>query len=352
MVHGKKRIPYWIDRRLTGLAGPEYHAIISFRSPIEPEDSQYGESRYTCGFNWESAEFRERGRSRPRLLQGEGPTLNHFAFAIVVVLSIACQQAASEDDPAPLPPAVQVLSSEYQEAFRLLPDGKWARQFYALEFAEFDLDEWSKLDDTPPVAPFSKNELGSAEEFNLMRVLGDEDAHEWVVEKVRELDMPSGEKFAAAESPRDRLEVLRQMVTTTGIEPSVLDAELYFRWVLGVTTESGKDEIDLAVARQRQVSDTSRELWRLSPKGRIARITELRVCEWLVWDVVGADDTLDVVANGQCDVGKVIELSQRALRADSGKTVPTEAEYRERIDAGERLKESNPAEIIHRNLSE
>ena len=44
MVHGKNRIPYWIDRRLTGLAGPEYHAIISFGLPIEPEDSQYGKS--------------------------------------------------------------------------------------------------------------------------------------------------------------------------------------------------------------------------------------------------------------------------------------------------------------------
>ena len=39
MAHGKKRIPYWIDRRLTGLVGPEYHAIISFGLPIEPEDS-------------------------------------------------------------------------------------------------------------------------------------------------------------------------------------------------------------------------------------------------------------------------------------------------------------------------
>ena len=44
MGHGKKRIPYWIDRRLTGLAGPEYPAIISFGLPYEPEDSQYGES--------------------------------------------------------------------------------------------------------------------------------------------------------------------------------------------------------------------------------------------------------------------------------------------------------------------
>ena len=28
-----------IDRRLTGLAGPDYHAIISFGLPYEPEDS-------------------------------------------------------------------------------------------------------------------------------------------------------------------------------------------------------------------------------------------------------------------------------------------------------------------------
>ena len=45
MVHGKNRNPYWIDRRLNDLAGPEYHAIISFGLPFEPEDSQYGESR-------------------------------------------------------------------------------------------------------------------------------------------------------------------------------------------------------------------------------------------------------------------------------------------------------------------
>ena len=44
MVHGKNRIPYWIDRRLTGHAGPDYDAILSFGLPIEPEDSQYGES--------------------------------------------------------------------------------------------------------------------------------------------------------------------------------------------------------------------------------------------------------------------------------------------------------------------
>ena len=45
MVHGKNRIPYWIDRSLTGLAGPDDDATISFGLPIEPENSQYGEYR-------------------------------------------------------------------------------------------------------------------------------------------------------------------------------------------------------------------------------------------------------------------------------------------------------------------
>ena len=46
MVHGKNRIPYRIDRRLTGLAGPDYDAPISFGLPFEPEDSQYGKYRF------------------------------------------------------------------------------------------------------------------------------------------------------------------------------------------------------------------------------------------------------------------------------------------------------------------
>ena len=45
MVHGKNRISYRIDRRLTGLAGPDYHAPISFGLPSDSEDCHYGKSR-------------------------------------------------------------------------------------------------------------------------------------------------------------------------------------------------------------------------------------------------------------------------------------------------------------------
>ena len=45
MLYDCNRISYWIDRRLSGLAGPDYDATISFGLPFEPEDSQYGKSR-------------------------------------------------------------------------------------------------------------------------------------------------------------------------------------------------------------------------------------------------------------------------------------------------------------------
>ena len=45
MVHGKNRIPYWIDRRWTGLAGPDYDATISFGLPFKLGDCLYGKSR-------------------------------------------------------------------------------------------------------------------------------------------------------------------------------------------------------------------------------------------------------------------------------------------------------------------
>ena len=50
MVHGKNRIPYWIDRSLTGLAGPDYDATISFGLPFELGDCPYGESGIRMAF--------------------------------------------------------------------------------------------------------------------------------------------------------------------------------------------------------------------------------------------------------------------------------------------------------------
>ena len=42
MVRGKNRIPYWIDRRFTGLAGPDYDATISFGLPLSLKTPNMG----------------------------------------------------------------------------------------------------------------------------------------------------------------------------------------------------------------------------------------------------------------------------------------------------------------------
>ena len=245
--------------------------------------------------------------------------------------------ATSSADASSLPSGIQILPPAYQEAFRLLPDGEWARKLYALDFEDFDLDEWSKSDDTPNLFTPEPLELDAGDEFNLMRVLRDENAQEWVVEKVRELDAGFGERFASAETPSERLEVLKQMVTTKGVEPNVLYAELFMRWQIKITGQ-GDDEIARSVAWFRQGNDTSRVVLQLSAKGMPVRMNELQVCEFLMWDVVRTVDTLDVIANGQCDVAKVVQLSKEALQPDSGKTVPTEAEYRERFEGIEKLR--------------
>ena len=49
MLYDCKRISYWIDWRLTDLAGPDYDAPISFGLPFESEDCQYGKSRLNRG---------------------------------------------------------------------------------------------------------------------------------------------------------------------------------------------------------------------------------------------------------------------------------------------------------------
>ena len=87
MVHGENRTPYWIDRRLTGLAGPDYDAAISFGLPIEPEDSQYGIYR----LKW--------GETNKMTVS----TLRNCWIAVLTSLAIAVVLSACSNSPAPTP---------------------------------------------------------------------------------------------------------------------------------------------------------------------------------------------------------------------------------------------------------
>ena len=114
MVHGKNRIPYWIDRRLTGLAGPEYDATISFGLPFESEDCPYGESRVRRGV----AQFVEEGlitvkrhgpmASEYTLLFSDGPTPQRVSTTAqrvsILDMPSPTKKETLKRDPPPPPP--------------------------------------------------------------------------------------------------------------------------------------------------------------------------------------------------------------------------------------------------------
>ena len=229
-----------------------------------------------------------------------------------------------------LPPAVRVLSEDYQEAYRLLPSGPWAQRYYAERFDNFDMEAFELADDTEPVAASpSQYNFDPGKDFNLNRVLKDESAKEWVEAKVGDLAPAYKDEFANADTPEERLSIIKTMVSTDDVLGEVIMAELFVRWeALAVgTTEA---EADHFVALVLHMEDNSRALWQLSQKGVLIRLNEIQVCELIMIDIVHAGHTMGVVANSECDLPKVVELANQAIA--NGSELPTEADYQQRVE--------------------
>ena len=235
---------------------------------------------------------------------------------------------AATDD---LPPAVQILSAEYQAAYRLLPDGEWAQKFYrTTTFDDFDPEWFVNASDTPPVnnaVPIQP--IGPGQEFNLKRVLGKEDAASWVETKVAELAPSYGDKFARAEGADERYAVLDEAVMAGEVRASVLEVEIFFRWQ-GLVSGMTREQTDLEAQRTLQLLGYSDMMNTLSEKQQIIKRNELRVCELLMTEIVGVSHSLDVVQNNECDLEKAVELANGAIL--SGKKPPTEDEYKAWFD--------------------
>ena len=235
---------------------------------------------------------------------------------------------AATDD---LPPAVQILSAEYQAAYRLLPDGEWAQKFYlASTFDDFDPDWFANASDTPPISTaIPIDPLGPGQTFNIKRVLGKEDAESWVEAKVAELAPSYGDKFAKAEGADARYAVPEEAVMAGEVRASVLEVEIFYRWQ-GLVSGMTEEMADRDVKRSLQMLGYSDMAYTLSDRERIIRRNELRVCELLMTEIVGVPHTLDVVQNNACDLEKAVELANGAIL--SGKKPPTEDEYKAWFD--------------------
>ena len=239
-------------------------------------------------------------------------------------------------EPSNFPPAVQVLSADYQEAFKLLPSSPWAQRVYAEHFDDFSLEQFEQADDTPPPAGTKlTQELDAGDVFNLSRALKDAEAQEWIAAKVAELAPFYKDEFTKATTPEDRLRVIKMMVSTDDVAPPVVMAEIFTRW-LSMVAGSDSALVEQIVGTELQWFENSRTWAYLSDKEWIIRHNERRVCELIMWDIVQVGHTLDVISEGACDLAKVVQMANAAI-AD-GRVLPTEADYRERVEAGERLR--------------
>ena len=159
-----------------------------------------------------------------------------FFIAVVLVVGMACGQnadqttepnkdvepaatQASVDPVDDLPESVRMLAPAYHEAYRLLPDGPWARKYIALTLETIESVDWEKLKASyagpyPPPVP----EMDPGEEFQLRRVLTNAGDEEWLIRKVRSLDADAARQFEATQDVTERLETLRQLVEVEGKE--------------------------------------------------------------------------------------------------------------------------------------
>lgn len=236
-------------------------------------------------------------------------------------------------DSSSLPPAIQILSPEYQEAYRLLPDGEWAQRFIAdAYFGDFNYQEWSVMDETPPDILDTPRELDLGTEWNLTRILRDDEEQEWFVEEIRELDADAARSFEAAQAEEDRLQILRTLFEEGRKDQEILD--IFAEWEMRKARMPAEE---IARVREHRHNWLNRvdELFMLSPKESTVRMHELSVCELLVYFVIGGRQSDAFTSGADCDIEAAASAAKQALESRGGQPIIDEDEFRELVEAGD-----------------
>ena len=225
-----------------------------------------------------------------------------------------------------LPPAIQILSPAYQEAYRLLPDGEWAQRYFAVAyFEDFDYQEWSVMSETPPDILDISHELGRGTEWKLTRILRDDDEQEWFVRRIGELDADAARSFEATQAEEDRIDILRTLYEEgrkdREIQDIIVEWEMRFEGLQG-------EELTRQLEFHRDKIQRLYDLDALSPKERTVRVHEQKVCELLAYFLIGGSPS-DVQSGADCDIEKAVSLSKQALERRGGQPIIDEDEFRE-----------------------
>ena len=236
-------------------------------------------------------------------------------------------------DSSPLPPAIQILSPEYQEAYLLLPNGEWAQRYIAAAyFGDFNYQEWSVMDETPPDILDTPRELDLGNEWKLTRILRDDEEQEWFVEKIRELDADAARSFEAAQAEEDRIQILRTLFEEGRKDREILD--IIVEWEMRLEGLQG-EELARRLELHRDWLKRFDELSSLSPKEWTVQMHELSVCELLVYFVIGERQARAFTSGADCDIDAAASAAKQALESRGGQPVIDEDEFRELVEAGD-----------------
>ena len=232
------------------------------------------------------------------------------------------QQEGTDD----LPPAIQILSPAYQEAYRLLPDGEWAQRYFAIAyFEDFDYQEWSVMSETPPDILDISYELDRGTEWKLTRILRDDDEQEWFVRRIGELDADAARSFEATQAEEDRIDILRTLYEEGRKGREIQD--VIVEWEMRLEGLQG-EELTRQLEFHRDKIQRLYDLSALSPKEWTVRVHEQKVCELLAYFVIGGSPS-DVQSGADCDIDAAVSLSKQALERRGGQPIIDEDEFRE-----------------------
>ena len=245
------------------------------------------------------------------------------------------EPVTGSEDTDSLPQFVQILSPEYHEAYRLLPDGPWARESISRQFQDFDLDEWQQLDWEEGSEVAFNYELNAWTEIQWKRLLqdaeGDPVVEKWLVERVRQLDPEIGRQFESVKSVSDRVELVRRLIEVEGLYIDV--RVILIEWE-GRQVGHSDELIALIVEDVRKMTEISHAWWSLGEKAQVVHGFEIDLCVLLMNTVAGQSHR-SVITDGNCEITKAIEIAQEYLAANGGQPALTETDFRGAIEFNE-----------------
>ncbi len=226
------------------------------------------------------------------------------------------------------PFALSILAPEYTEAYELIPEGSLMREYLDIQLGQISERAWESIktqpdESYPPQAP----KLDAGDEFELRKMLTSDGDADWLVERLRSLDMEAAKQYEATKDGTERLAIFRKLVEVDGKGLGVEEIRAEYG-----ARQAGwsEDEIAAHIERTRIRAAEREAISRMTPRQQYINHAESALCGELMTHVVGEDPRTANSSPAQCDIAKVIALTKEAMEA--GQMASSEEELREAVE--------------------